>query len=219
MRQELESLAHLKLQSRQINLSFNRHGQILSLFLPIIHKMTSRKPKLQFDYVYVNFYLWIEKWGYLFAARPYIRKRSKTYFFISFEGVDDIQIVIHKNWKAHIFTFCRNKNLLLNSDDYFDVKCEFDIREIKDSNGYYFSDMDPKEFYKTRDALWNAKLYIPILAWANRYIRPDMYLCVIKREGEHDYDMQIQCEDGIHAVLSYDPARYLIYRNKVIQDK
>lgn len=133
-----------------------------------------KRPAIKYSFIYNYSKIWLKENQHRFSRRPYVKNFKRDSFTMAFKEIQNLSITFNKSGIINVWCWSDKKWTIFNAD----ILTDFDITERKNDQGYYCDGCDPSTFYKTRQMLWDNKVFEPLLKWANEKLLPDNYLCI-----------------------------------------
>lgn len=108
---------------------------------------------------------------------PIIVEQRKHYFITRFDGITDrLQCFIGWKWRVEIH--------VLHDGESWDILTDFDLGESRTADGVYRCSLcDEPIDYPSREALWIAEAFEPLLLWVEETLANAQTLSVYEKPG------------------------------------
>lgn len=125
------------------------------------------------NFVHQTFERWIHKNKTRFSHRPRIFYQRKEFFILQFDGITK-KLLVFISKLGHV------EIRIVHQGDLWDILTDFDIVERLTFNGEYYCNLciPHADIFLSREELWIAHSFEPLLDWTNKHFDGLQWLCL-----------------------------------------
>ena len=165
-------------------------------------KIKHARPKIQ-----RKFLSWFSESRHLFSTPLSISKHTKKLIELKFTDAESLIRVTLTSWEINVSFHWK--------DTFWDFLICFEaIPELK--RGYYvcsLCDDAERDFYISREVLWQLHLFEPFLEWVNNKLTIAPWIEVDGQEGESTFAKLVGSSEQFNRLMSYQSNGSLIIAN------